>query len=256
MDAQNPWRADFPILDSEVKGKPLVYLDNAATTQKPQVVIDRVADFLARENATIHRGVYYLSMNATDAYDAAREKVAGFIGGRGGRPKEIIFVRGTTEGVNLVASSFAAGRVKEGDEILVTIMEHHANFVPWQRLCEEKGAVLKVAPMSDEGELDLAAFEGLLSEKTVMAAFVHVSNALGTVNPVKEMVAMAKERGVPTLIDGAQAVPHQRVDVREFGLRFLCLLGTQRCLGRTVWVCSTGARNCSKRCRRTNAGAT
>ena len=192
-NAENPWRADFPILDVEVKGKCLAYLDNAATTQKPQVVIDRVAEFLGKENANIHRGVYYLSMSATDAYDRAREKAATFLGAASA--KEIVFVRGATEGVNLVAASFAAGRVEAGDEILVTIMEHHANFVPWQMLAEEKGAKLVVAPISDAGEIDLEAFESSLSERTKMATFVHVSNALGTVNPVAKMVSMAKARG-------------------------------------------------------------
>ncbi len=223
MDAQNPWRADFPILAQKVKGKSLAYLDNAATTQKPRAVIERVSDFLGKENANIHRGVYYLSMNATDAYDRARAKVATFLGAASA--KEIVFVRGATEGIYLVAASFAAGRVGEGDEILVTVMEHHANFVPWQRLCEEKGAKLVVAPIFDSGEVDLEAFEALLGERTKMAAFVHVSNALGTVTPVAKMVAMARARGAATLVDGAQAVAHGPVNVRELGCDFYVFSG-------------------------------
>lgn len=231
-DEQNPWRRDFPILENSIKGKPLVYLDNAATTQKPQAVLDRVSGFLARENANIHRGVYYLSMSATDAYDRARETVAKFINARSAR--EIVFVRGTTEGVNLVAGSLSRcaagcgagiGGLGEGDEILVTIMEHHANFVPWQRLAEEKGAVLKVAPITDRGEIDLDEFEKLIGERTRFVAFTHVSNALGTVNPVAAMTKMARDRGIPVLIDGAQAVPHVAVDVRDIGCDFYAFSG-------------------------------
>ncbi len=220
---RNPWRGDFPILGTEVKGKPLVYLDNAATTQKPQVVLDRLFEFFARENANIHRGVYYLSVQATDAYDQARARVADFL--NAAMPQEIVFVRGTTEAVNLVARSFAGPRLRPGDEILVTIMEHHANFVPWQLLAEETGAVLKVAPISDAGELELDAFENLFSQRTRIAAFTHVSNSLGTINPVAEMTRMAKSRGVPVVIDGAQAVGHGPVDVQAIGCDFYAFSG-------------------------------
>ena len=213
----NP-RSDFPILQREINGKPLVYFDNAATTQKPQCVIDRISAFWSHENANIHRGVHYLSMHATDAYDRAREKVAGFI--QAESASEIIFVRGTTEAINLVAWSFAAPLLEPGDEILVTVMEHHANIVPWQLVAKEKGARLTVVPMSDAGEIDLGAFENLLTSKTKIAALIHVSNVLGTVNPVKEMVQLAHAQGIPVLIDGAQAVPHIPIDVRDIGCDF------------------------------------
>jgi cysteine desulfurase/selenocysteine lyase len=216
-------RADFPILGREVQGKPLVYLDNAATTQKPRRVIDRVSRFFEAENANIHRGVHYLSMNATDAYDRARERVASALGAKEAR--EIIFGRGATEAINLVARSFGGDHVGEGDEILVTTMEHHANIVPWQMLAAEKGARVVAAPVSDAGEIILEEFEGMLSERVKMAAFTHVSNALGTVNPVVEMTRMAKERGIPVLVDGAQAVPHLPVDVGELGCDFYVFSG-------------------------------
>jgi cysteine desulfurase/selenocysteine lyase len=216
---QNPDpRSDFPILQREVKGKPLVYLDNAATTQKPQVVIDRVSDFLANENANIHRGVHYLSMEATDAYDRARTRVAGFINAT--QPEEIIFTRGTTEAINLVACSFALPSLESGDEILLTAMEHHANIVPWQIVAKQSGAKLKVAPVTDCGEVDLEAFSNLLGERTRIAAFTHVSNVLGTINPAQQMIAMAREKGIPVLLDGAQAVPHIPVDVRALDCDF------------------------------------
>ncbi len=216
-------RSDFPILGREVNGKPLVYLDNAATTQKPQVVIDRVSDFYARENANIHRGVHYLSMHATDAYDRARARVARFLNAE--NPSEIVFVRGATEAINLVASSFAAPGLVDGDEILVTVMEHHANIVPWQLAGAGKGVRLVAVPMSDAGELDLGAFEAMLSRRTKLVAVTHVSNVLGTVNPVAEMTRMARERGIPVLVDGAQAVAHQPVDVREIGCDFYVFSG-------------------------------
>jgi cysteine desulfurase/selenocysteine lyase len=216
-------RADFPILGREVQGKPLVYLDNAATTQKPRRVIDRVSRFFEAENANIHRGVHYLSMNATDAYDRARERVASALGAKEAR--EIIFGRGATEAINLVARSFGGDHVGEGDEILVTTMEHHANIVPWQMLAAEKGARVVAAPVSDAGEIILEEFEAMLSERVKMAAFTHVSNALGTVNPVVEMTRMAKERGIPVLVDGAQAVPHLPVDVGELGCDFYVFSG-------------------------------
>jgi cysteine desulfurase/selenocysteine lyase len=216
-------RRDFPILGESVQGKALVYLDNAATTQKPQCVIDRVSRFYEAENANIHRGVHYLSMNATDAYDRARERVGTAVGAAEAR--EIIFVRGATEAINLVARSFGGGCVGEGDEILVTEMEHHANIVPWQMLAEEKGARVVAAPVSDEGEILLEEFEGMLSERVKVAAFTHVSNALGTVNPVVEMTRMAKARGIRVLVDGAQAVPHMPVDVGQMGCDFYVFSG-------------------------------
>ncbi|MCP4848910.1 MAG: cysteine desulfurase [Verrucomicrobiaceae bacterium] len=217
--AQNPDpRSDFPILRREVKGKPLVYLDNAATTQKPQVVIDRVSGFLANENANIHRGVHYLSMEATDAYDRARAKVAGFL--NAAEAREIVFTRGTTEAINLVARSFALPRMASGDEILISAMEHHANIVPWQMAAKECGALLRVAPLTDCGQIDLEAYGELLGERTRLVALTHVSNVLGTINPAKEMIAMAKELNIPVLLDGAQAVPHISVDVRELNCDF------------------------------------
>ena len=211
-------RSDFPILQREVKGKPLVYLDNAATTQKPQVVIDRVSDFLANENANIHRGVHHLSMEATDAYDGARARVAGFL--NAAHPEEIIFTRGTTESINLVTNSFALPRLESGDEILLTGMEHHANIIPWQLAAQQSGAQIKVTPFTEIGEIDIDAFENLLGERTKMVAFTHVSNVLGTINPAQQMIAMAKEKGLPVLLDGAQAVPHLPVDVRALDCDF------------------------------------
>lgn len=218
-------RADFPILDTEVQGKRLTYLDNAATTQKPRAVIDRVARFFAAENANIHRGVHYLSMQATDQYDRARERVATMLGASD--PSEVIFVRGTTEAINLVVSSFGGQRVGDGDgdEVLITAMEHHANIVPWQMLAERTGARLVVAPVTDSGEVVLEEFEALLSERTAIAAFTHVSNALGTVNPVVEMTRMAKARGAAVLVDGAQAMPHLAIDVAEIGCDFYVFSG-------------------------------
>ena len=211
-------RRDFPILQREVKGKPLVYLDNAATTQKPQVVIDRVSDFIANENANIHRGVHHLSMEATDAYDGARARVAGFL--NAAHPGEILFTRGTTESINLVANSFAIPKLESGDEILLTGMEHHANIVPWQLAAQQSGAEIKVTPFTEIGEIDIDAFENLLGERTKIVAFTHVSNVLGTINPAQQMIAMAKEKGLPVLLDGAQAVPHFPVDVRALDCDF------------------------------------
>ncbi len=216
-------RADFPILGREVQGKPLVYLDNAATTQKPRAVIDRVAEFLGSENANIHRGVHYLSMQATDAYDRARARVARFLNAE--KAAEIVFVRGATEAINLVASSFAAPMLGDGDEILVTVMEHHANIVPWQLAGANKGVRLVPVPMSDAGVLDVAAYEEMLSERTRLVAITHVSNVLGTVNPVVEMTRMAQARGIPVLVDGAQAVAHLPVDVQEIGCDFYVFSG-------------------------------
>ena len=216
-------REDFPILQRTVRGRPLVYLDNAATTQKPRAVIEAVTRYYAEENANIHRGVHLLSELATSAYEGVREKVRSFLHAADAR--EIVFVRGTTEAINLVASSFGRGRVGAGDEVLVTAMEHHSNIVPWQMLCEEKGAQLRVAPIDDRGVLEMDAFERLIGPRTRLVAVSHVSNALGTVNPVREIVAMAHARGVPVLLDGAQAVAHQRVDVQALGCDFYAFSG-------------------------------
>jgi len=216
-------REDFPILRHQIRGKPLVYLDNAATSQKPQVVIDAVSRFYSAENANIHRGVHYLSERATVAYDEVREKVAQFLNARSSR--EIIFTRGTTEGINLVAQSYGRTNLKPGDEIVITAMEHHSNIVPWQLVCEQTGAVLKAAPINDDGELDVTAFEQLLSDRTRLVAVVHLSNALGTINPIKRLVALAHARGIPVLVDGAQAAPHLAVDVQDLDCDFFVFSG-------------------------------
>ena len=216
-------RRDFPILDVRIGSKPLVYFDNAATTHKPQVVIDAMQRFYMLQNANIHRGVHYLSQQATDAYEQARAKVAHFLGAA--TPDEIVFVRGATEAVNLVASSWGGAFVRAGDEIVITGMEHHANIVPWQLLAERTGAVLRVAPVTDEGEVDLAAFKALVGARTRLAAFVHVSNALGTVNPVREMIAAARAAGAKVLLDGAQSAPHLPIDVQELGCDFFVCSG-------------------------------
>ncbi|MEO8167719.1 MAG: cysteine desulfurase [bacterium] len=211
-------RFHFPLLRREVNGKPLVYLDNAATSQKPQVVIDAMMRYYHEENSNIHRGVHYLSEKATQSYEAARVRVQQFISARS--VEEIIFVRGTTEGINLVAASYGRTNVKEGDEIVISALEHHSNIVPWQMLCEEKKAMLRVIPMNDAGELLLDEYENLLNERTKMVAVAHISNALGTINPVKRMIEIAHKRGVPVLLDGAQAVPHMRVDVQNLDCDF------------------------------------
>ncbi len=225
MSDRDP-RSDFPILARRVgsgEGKPLVYLDNAATTQKPIHVIETVDRFYRQENANIHRGVHYLSMNATDAYDRARERIAETIGAA--HPAEVVFVRGTTEAINLVASSFAGDRFQPGDEIVITRMEHHANIVPWQLLAQKLGVVLKWAPVTDSGEIDLDAFRACFSEETKLAAFTQVSNALGTINPAKEMVAIAREFGAHVLVDGAQGVAHGMVNVADLGADFYAFSG-------------------------------
>jgi cysteine desulfurase / selenocysteine lyase len=211
-------RADFPILAQEVHGRPLVYLDNAASAQKPRQVIDAVAHFDAHDYANIHRGVHTLSQRATDAFEAARDKVQGLL--NAADRKEIIFTRGTTESINLVAHSYARVSCHLGDEIVVSAMEHHSNIVPWQLVCRERAAVLRVIPMNDAGELDLDAYAKLLGPHTKLVALVHVSNALGTINPVAEMVRMAHARGIPVLLDGAQAVPHLTVDVQALDCDF------------------------------------
>ena len=214
---------DFPILRHTVHGKPLVYLDNAATTQKPQAVIDAICGFYSRDNANIHRGIHFLSERATENYEATRRKAQRFLNAADAR--EIIFVRGATEGINLVAQSFARPRLAPGDDLLITTMEHHSNIVPWQMVAEEKGARLRVAPINDRGELILEEFEQLLGPRTKLVAVMHISNALGTVNPVRRIVELAHARGVPVLIDGAQAVPHAAVDVRELGCDFYVFSG-------------------------------
>lgn len=216
-------RKDFPLLSTLVNGHPLVYLDNAATSQKPQVVIDALSDYYQEYNSNIHRGVHYLSQKATDAYEESRLRIQKFLNAE--RPQEIIFVRGTTEAINLVAQTLGRTSVGPGDEILVTALEHHANIVPWQMVCEEKRAVLKVVPMNDEGELDLNEFQRLLNARTKIVAITHVSNALGTINPVNQMTQLAHRHGIPVLIDGAQAVPHMRVDVQELDCDFYAFSG-------------------------------
>jgi cysteine desulfurase/selenocysteine lyase len=216
-------RADFPILAQRVRGKPLVYLDNAATSQKPQVVIDAVTRFYSSENANIHRGVHFLSERATLAYDAVREKVARFLNAASAR--EIVFTRGTTESINLVAQSFGRSALRPDDEVLITGMEHHSNIVPWQLLCEQTGARLRAVPITATGELDLEAFDRLLSERTRLVAVVQLSNALGTINPVRELVARAHARGVPVLVDGAQSAPHLGVDVQSLDCDFFACSG-------------------------------
>jgi cysteine desulfurase / selenocysteine lyase len=216
-------REDFPVLRQLSNGKPLVYLDNAATAQKPWAVIDRMRDFYANEYATVRRGVHYLSERATFAHDQARAKVARLL--NAGDPRQIIFTRGTTESINLVANGFASTILKSGDEVLLTQMEHHANIVPWQMACERTGATLKVAPMNQAGELELDGLDALLNERTRIVGVGHVSNALGTINPIKEIVRMAHERGAAVLVDGAQAAPHMAVDVEELGADFYTLSG-------------------------------
>ncbi|HJR17105.1 MAG TPA: cysteine desulfurase [Gemmatimonadales bacterium] len=216
-------RDDFPILKQTIRGWPLVYLDNAATSQKPQAVIDAITRFYTAENANIHRGVHYLSEQATEAYDRVREQVARFLNASASR--EIIFTSGTTDGINLVAQSFGRTHLRLGDDIVITAMEHHSNIVPWQLLCEETGAVLRAAPISDDGELDIEAYERLLGDRTRLVAVVHVSNALGTINPIKKLVALAHARGIPVLVDGAQAAPHLSVDVQDLGCDFFVFSG-------------------------------
>jgi cysteine desulfurase / selenocysteine lyase len=216
-------RHDFPILRERVHDKPLVYLDNAATTQKPQAVIDRLTTFYAHENANVHRGVHLLSERATDAYEDARRTVCRFL--NAADPREIVFVRGTTEAINLVAQSYGRSHVGPGDEIVITTMEHHSNIVPWQMLCEQTGARLRVVAITDAGELRLDAYEAALSERTKIVAVVHVSNALGTINPVAEIVRLAHGRGIPVLVDGAQAVAHMLVDVRRLDCDFYTFSG-------------------------------
>jgi cysteine desulfurase / selenocysteine lyase len=220
-------RREFPVLARKVHGKPLCYLDNAASSQRPQRVIDAVSGYYETTHANVHRGVHTLSQEATDLFEGAREKVRRFVNARSTR--EVIFVRGTTEAINLVAQSYARPRLQAGDEILVSWLEHHANIVPWQMVCEQTGARLKVIPMTRTGEVDFEAFRSLLGERTRLLALTHVSNALGTVVPVRRFIAEARLRGVPVLLDGAQAVPHLPVDVQELDCDFYCFSGHKMC---------------------------
>ncbi|REG48506.1 L-selenocysteine selenide-lyase (L-alanine-forming) [Paraburkholderia sp. BL6669N2] len=217
------WRADFPILGERVYGRPLVYLDNGATTQKPASVIYAENAYYRHNNANVHRGVHLLSQRATDSFEAARAKIARFINAQ--RPEEIVFVRGTTEAINLVAQSYARPQIKPGDEILISAMEHHSNIVPWQLVCGQTGAALKVVPIDDTGALDADAYERLLSERTRLVAMTHLANALGSINAVERIVAAAHARGVPVLLDGAQAIAHLPVDVRAIDCDFYAFSG-------------------------------
>ncbi|HZT60130.1 MAG TPA: cysteine desulfurase [Pyrinomonadaceae bacterium] len=216
-------REDFPVLSQTVNGKPLVYLDNAASSQVPQIVIERGSKYLREEHSNIHRGVHYLSQRATSAYEGAREKVKRFINARDAR--ECIFVRGATEAINLVMHGYGRKFIGEGDEIVVSEMEHHSNLVPWQMLCEEKGARLRVIPMNDAGELLLDEFDALLNERTRLVCVGHVSNALGTINPIKEITSRAHKLGVPVMVDGAQGAPHIKIDVQDLGCDFYAISG-------------------------------
>ena len=227
QDSQNPGprslesiRADFPALHQEVNGQPLVYLDNAATAQKPRAVLDAISNYYERDNANVHRGVHTLSQRATDAYEGARERIARFLGASSSR--EIIFTKGTTDAINLVASSFGGSKLGPGDEVLISEMEHHANIVPWQLLCERIGAVLKVVPVSAEGDLIYDEFQLMLTERTKLVSLVHVSNSLGTINPVRQIIADAHSMGIPVMLDGAQAIPHGRVNVSDLDVDFYC----------------------------------
>ena len=219
----NAIRRDFPILSTTVYDRPLVYLDNAATTQKPFCVLDAMRHEYLNANANVHRGVHYLSQQATELHEAARETVRRFI--NAGKTEEVIFTRGTTESINLVASSFCEEFMKEGDEIIVSVMEHHSNIVPWQLQAARRGVAVRVIPMNDEGELDMEAYAGMFTERTKIVSVAHVSNVLGTVNPVREMIRIAHSYGVPVLIDGAQSTPHFRVDVQELDCDFFAFSG-------------------------------
>ena len=223
-------REDFPALHQRVNGAPLAYLDNAATSQKPRAVIDRMAAYYASENSNVHRGVHTLSQRATDAYEAGRELVQGFINAQ--HAHEIIFTRGTTESINLVAATYGRSRVRAGDNIVVSTLEHHSNIVPWQFVCEEKGAALRVVPVSDAGELDFEAYTRLLDERTKIVAISHVSNALGTINPVQAIIEAAHRRGIPVLLDSAQAAPHAELDVQELDVDF-CAFSGHKMMGPT-----------------------
>lgn len=216
-------RKDFPILEREMRGKPMVFLDSAASSQKPEAVVGAMDHYYHHLHANVHRGVYQLSQEATDAFEKARHLVTRFINAPS--DKEVLFVRGTTEGINLVASSFGRKFFKEGDEVIISAMEHHSNIVPWQLICEQTGAKLKVIPVSEEGELDMEAYANMLSEKTKLVAVVHVSNTLGTINPVEQIIELAHAQDVPVLLDGAQAIPHLKVDVQALDVDFYTFSG-------------------------------
>jgi len=216
-------REDFPILWTKVHGKPLVYLDNAATTQKPQAVLDTLMRYYTEENSNVHRGVHFLSQVATQSYESGRTRVRQFL--NASHDREIIFTRGTTEGINLVAQSYGRKHLRAGDEVIVSAMEHHSNIVPWQMICEEKRASLKVIPMNDAGELLMDEYERLLSDRTKIVAVAHVSNVLGTINPISDIIGLAHRRGIPVLVDGAQAIPHMPVDVRALDCDFYVFSG-------------------------------
>jgi cysteine desulfurase/selenocysteine lyase len=216
-------RSDFPTLHQKVKGNPLVYFDNAATSQKPFKVIERLETYYREQNSNVHRGVHTLSQLATDEYEKTRGLVKEFINAND--EKEIIFTRGTTEGVNLVASSFGRKFIKEGDEIIISTLEHHSNIVPWQMLCEQVGASLKVIPVSDRGELEMEAYEKMLSDRTKIVSIAHISNSLGTINPAKRIIELAHERNIPVMLDSAQAVPHLKVDVQDLDVDFIVFSG-------------------------------
>ncbi|MDO8844507.1 aminotransferase class V-fold PLP-dependent enzyme [Methylicorpusculum sp.] len=216
-------RLDFPILEEKIRNKPLVYLDNAASCQKPNAVIDTISHVYRHDYANVHRGVHTLSVRSTDKFESAREKIRAFI--NADSTKEIIITKGTTESINLVAQTYGKANLKPGDEILITAMEHHSNIVPWQMLCEQTGAILKVAPINQQGELIVTEFEKLLGDKTRLVAVVHMSNALGTINPVKNIIDLAHSRSIPVLLDGAQAIPHMAVDVQALDCDFYAFSG-------------------------------
>lgn len=219
----NPYRKDFKILDQQIQNRPLVYFDNAATTQKPQVVIDALKEYYETINSNIHRGVHYLSQKATDQFEKARTTVQHFINAK--HNHEIIFTRGTTESINLIASSFGKAFLTQSDEVIISEMEHHANIVPWQMICEERGATLNVIPFDDNGVLNLTVFESLFTTHTKIVAVTHISNVLGTINPIKKIIDFAHSKGVPVMIDGAQAVSHEKVDVQALDCDFYCFSG-------------------------------
>jgi len=244
-------RRDFPTLQERIRDKPLVYLDNAATTQKPLTVIYALQRYYAAENANIHRGVHFLSQQATFAYERSRARIRQFINAE--ENPELIFVRGTTEGINLVAQTFGRQQIGTGDEIIVSYMEHHSNIVPWQMLCEEKGAKLQVVPIDDSGQFLFDEYEKLLSERTKLVAVTHASNALGSINPVKEITALAHRWGAKVLVDGAQAVPHLSVDVGDMDCDFYAFPATSS-LVRPASASSTASGNSSKRCPLTTVG--
>jgi cysteine desulfurase/selenocysteine lyase len=235
-------RKDFPILSRSIYGKPLIYFDNAATTQKPGVVVDAICDYYMNDNANVHRGVHYLSQHATGAFEDVRKKVAAFI--NAGSPNEIIFTRGATEAINLVASSFGETFLKAGDEIIISALEHHSNIVPWQVACERKGAFLKVIPVTPQGELNLEVFDSQLNDKTKLVSVGHISNTLGTINPIAEIVALAHTRNIPVFVDGAQGLSHGPVDVQKLNCDFYAFsghkmygpMGIGGLYGKTSWL--------------------